>query len=90
MSDPVPNLALYLVDLVLSGVLLLLVARTATWLLRRGSASLREIVWTATFLALLALPVTESVAPALEISAGWISEPIASVLAPVSASSGRT
>src|SRR5688572_30890893 len=55
------------IDLLVRALVLLAAAWFAVTLLRRRSASLRALVWTAAFAGILAMPLMALVAPALEV-----------------------
>jgi TonB family protein len=56
-----------LVDAALKGSIVLAVAAAAAWVLRRRSAAVRHIVWTAAAAALIALPILTATLPALRV-----------------------
>ncbi len=56
-------------DFVLRGTLVLAAGFAASFALARASAALRHLIWTAAFLALLAMPVAMRVAPKIAIAA---------------------
>jgi TonB family protein len=55
------------VDMVFKATAILVVAWMAAVLLRRGSAALRHLIWTAAFAAMLALPLLSVTLPALHV-----------------------
>src|SRR5687767_11323770 len=55
------------IGLLIRALVLLAVAWLAVTMLRRQSASLRALVWTAAFAGILALPLMASIAPTLEV-----------------------
>jgi TonB family protein len=56
-----------LVDAALKGSIVLAVAMAATWILRKRSAAVRHLVWTAAAAALIALPLLTATLPALRV-----------------------
>ena len=61
-------------DFVVRGTLLLAVGFAASFAFRRASAAVRHLIWTAVFLALLALPVALGLAPKITLAA-WPAAP---------------
>ena len=56
-----------LVDAALKGSIVLAVAAVVAWILRRRSAAVRHLVWTAAAAALIALPILTATLPALRV-----------------------
>ena len=57
-----------LFDTAVKSLLLLSIAATVTWAIRRRSAAMRHMVWTLSIIGLLCLPVLSTALPGLEVS----------------------
>ena len=64
-------------DFIVRGTLVLAAGFAASYAFGRASAALRHLVWTAVFVALLALPLAMSVAPKIVLDA-WPATPAGS------------
>ena len=66
------GLSLAVLDATLKGTLLLLVAASAVFLMRKQSAAVRHLVWTGTLGLLLALPLLSALLPGWGILPSWL------------------
>ncbi len=71
-DDLASSWSVLLADAAWKGTLLLLLAATATCLLRRNRAAVRHMVWTATFGLLLIVPVGSLLLPGWQILPDWM------------------
>ena len=65
-ADSMHGLAL-LLDVAAKGLVILLAAAVATWLLRRRSAALRHMIWTLSVIGLLCVPVLSVALPQFQV-----------------------
>src|ERR1035437_10128720 len=84
------TLAGLLLDTALKATLLLGVAFLLAWLFRRASAATRHLVWAASILGLLILPLASLGLPAWRILPNWLSPTLPIMVAPPAASVSPT
>jgi hypothetical protein len=72
-------------DFVVRGTLVLAAGFAASYAFGRGSAALRHFVWTAAFVALLALPLALGLGPKIAVEAGPMAPAAGATVAEVSA-----
>jgi TonB family protein len=71
-------------DFIVRGTLVLAAGFAASYAFGRGSAALRHFIWTAAFVALLALPVALGLGPKIAVEAGGVAPAARATVAAVS------